>query len=124
MPYQWLGATGRRPAVEVLLVPEGRRMPLSLPRDDGGFDQAMPRDGWVAVKIGEHVVSLRDGRWLEPVALGDSWAMAPAADAGLLIVKRQEARSPEPDPSRTCTATRSPRSRPASRWRSSPPSSR
>ncbi len=76
--------------MEVLLAPEGGRIPLSLPRDDGAFDHAIPREGWVAVQIAEHVVSLRDGRWLEPVSLGDSWGMAPAADPDLLIVRRRD----------------------------------
>jgi hypothetical protein len=64
-----LGATGRRPAVEVLTAPGGERLPLPLPGDDGAFDHAVPRSGWIAVQTGDRVQGLVDDDWLRPTAL-------------------------------------------------------
>jgi hypothetical protein len=91
----WLGATGRRPAVEVLSVPGELRFPFSLPGDAGAFDHAIPRVGWVAVQVGETVLGLQDGDWWRPVELGTSWGLTPAADPELLIVKRTVVGAPE-----------------------------
>jgi hypothetical protein len=88
MRVRWLGATGRRPAVEVLLAPEVERLPLSLPGDDGAFDHAVAREGWVAVEVGERIVALVDGDWFHPVSLGRSWSVTPAADPRLVILVR------------------------------------
>ena len=88
MQLRWLGATGRRPAVEVLLAPERERVPFSLPGDSGAFDHAVAREGWVAVAVGESAVALVDGDWFRPVSLGRVWSMAPAANPRLVIVVR------------------------------------
>lgn len=91
----WLGATGRRPAVEALRAPGGGRVPLSLPGDIGAFDHGVPRDGWIAVQIEQQVIALVDGAWFRPVSLGRSWRITPAADPELLIVTRDYADGPE-----------------------------
>jgi hypothetical protein len=63
----WLGATGVRPAVELLVAPGGERLPLPLGVDDSyGFDNAMPRVGWVAAQVGYEVVAITDGDLLRP----------------------------------------------------------
>jgi hypothetical protein len=85
---RWLGATGRRPAVEVLLAPEGERLRLSLRGDDGALDNALAREGWIAVEVGERVIALVDGDWFHPLSLGRSWGVAPAADARQVILVR------------------------------------
>ena len=88
MQLRWLGATGRRPAVEVLLAPERERVPFSLPGDNGAFDHAVAREGWVAVAVGESGVALVDGDWFRPVSLGRVWSIAPAANPRLVLVVR------------------------------------
>ena len=90
-----LGATGRHPAAEVLLAPEGERFPFPLPGDDAAFDHALPRDGWIAVQFDRQVVGLTDGDWWHPIDLGHSWELAPAADPGQVIVKRDVSEAPE-----------------------------
>jgi len=84
-----LGATGGRPAVELLLAPEDERIPLPLGVDDAyGFDDGLPRVGWVALKIGYQVVALTDGDLLHPVALPEAWQIFPAADPSLVLLRR------------------------------------
>ncbi|MDO8389449.1 MAG: DUF1963 domain-containing protein [Actinomycetota bacterium] len=88
MASLWLGATYRRPAVE-LLTDSGERLPLPLPTDDSYVsDHALDRSGWVAVQVGYQVIGLRDGDLLRPSRLPDAWGIAPAADPSLVLVRR------------------------------------
>jgi hypothetical protein len=91
----FLGATGRHPAAELLLAPDGERFPFPLPGDDMAFDHALPRVGWVAVQFDRQVIALMDGDWWRPLDLGLSWKVAPAAHAAHLIVKRDTPDMPE-----------------------------
>jgi hypothetical protein len=94
MSHAWLGATGGRPTVELLLAPDDERLPLPLGVDDSyAFDDGLARAGWVAIRVGYQMVALHDGDLLHSTRLPDCWSVVPAADHGLVLISRYSGRS-------------------------------
>jgi Domain of unknown function (DUF1963) len=115
----WLGATGSRPAVEVLLSPSGERLPLPLPIVDGSaFDHATSREGWIAFEMGTGLLAFHDGDLIRPrILLGAVWHIAPSIDPTLLLVhQRSDERSRISYIDKHGTITRSHEVKPDAGW--------
>ena len=93
-----LAASGGKPAVNLLVAPEGERIPLPLGVDEArAFDHAVPREGWVAVQVGEQLVALVDGDLASPRPLGHVRRfIAPAADPSLVVALSDDGERIEP----------------------------
>lgn len=89
MIYQFLAATGGRPAISFVDTASRERLPLPVGVDDAyAFDQALGRNGWVVVAVGQQVAALRDDNLLAPVRLPDCWQIFPSPDPMMVVVTR------------------------------------
>lgn len=94
MNRQFLAATGGRPAVSFIDTASGEIFPLPVGVDDSnGFDQAICRDGWVAVRVGHQLVALTDGDLLHPTRLPDCWQLFASNDPETVVITRHFGRS-------------------------------
>lgn len=87
-----------KPSVMLAEIDSTKAIPVPSPfGEDGAFDCALARDGWVAVKIGYQVAAYRDGSLLDPVVLPSAWQMFPAAEPDAILLRLYPGRSQEPD---------------------------
>jgi hypothetical protein len=93
-----LGHADSKPRGEVIVLPSGERLPISLGFDEYAFDVAVAREGWVGIRLDVHGVSIVDGDPLDRRPLPDATVLAPAADRALLVIRRYLARGAQEAP--------------------------